>query len=212
MKTYFLNKTYLLVALGTALCLGLIYRMLPAYYFPYALYGILRVFIPLLILRRPLFGMVLAIVVDTFDLETIRIIGKSMDPSYTINEFYQLYDKVFDIYFHTLAFYTSLGWTELLAKRTSIVLYFYRLIGVIIFEITQIRAMLFYFNSLFDFFFLFYVYMKHKDPNYEIKTKKRLCIILLTLLVPKLIQEYTLHIIYAKPIIYLRYTILKSPW
>ena len=81
-----------------------------------------------------------------------------------------------------------------IAKKTGIFLLCYRVGGVIIYEITKARFLLFVFPNLFLWYFLFYEGTKkfmHKD---YLKNKKSNILILITLLIPKLAQEYVMHV------------------
>jgi hypothetical protein len=69
---------------------------------------------------------------------------------------YQSYDKALDVYYLSVAYLSTLrNWTNQGAFRMSQFLYYYRMIGVIAFELTQVRAILFIFPNTFEYFFLF---------------------------------------------------------
>lgn len=172
----------------------------------------LRLLVPLYILKNPFWGMVLAVLLDGFDMELMKLIGFGLDPNFFLDfGLYQRMDKLLDTYMSTIALSVSFAWAEVLAKRTNVSLYLIRLVGVILFEVTQIRILLFFFPNLFDFFFLFYAYCLRYRPQFRIQNFKRLALILIILAIPKLVQEYILHIKEAVPWAHFKHDILGWP-
>lgn len=106
---------------------------------------------------------------------------------------YPAVDKGLDIYYLAIIALVSLRWSNALARGASIALFLYRLVGVILFEITQMRILLFIFPNLFENFVIYHLVAKKYFPQFATRSKKQLFIILGALLVPKLIQEYILH-------------------
>lgn len=111
----------------------------------------------------------------------------------------------------SLALYVAFSWSETLARNTSVVLYALRFIGVLLFEIFNLRVMLLFFPNLFEFFFLFYAYMQVFHHDFLIQNYKRLALILILLAIPKLVQEYILHVLEARPWVHFKYDVLKWP-
>jgi hypothetical protein len=110
-----------------------------------------RVFIPLAIPRFPLPAMIVALVIDGID-QTIFQTFASLDLSG-----YQSYDKALDVYYLSIAYTATLrNWTHLVAFNTSRFLYYYRMVGVVLFELSQVRAVLLVFPNTFEYFFDFY--------------------------------------------------------
>ena len=105
----------------------------------------LRLIVPLLIFRSPLVGGVLAMLLDGADV----IIVEQFGPGGMGSKYHQL-DKYLDIYYLSMEAYVSLTWTELRPRLTSIGLFLYRLVGVVLFELTGIRLLLFIFPNLFE--------------------------------------------------------------
>lgn len=154
----------------------------------------LRLLVPLLILRKPLLGGVLAMLLDGADVMIVELFRQGgMGPRY-----HQL-DKVLDLYYLGLEFVISLRWTERLDRTTSIVLFVYRMIGVALFELTGIRIMLFLFPNLFENWFLFCVARARFFSPYRLDTWGRVAVVLGLLYIPKLPQEYLLHYAEAMP-------------
>ena len=120
-----------------------------------------RVLIPLAILRFPLPAMLVCLVLDGVD-QTIFQTFTDLDLSG-----YQSYDKALDVYYLWIAYIATLrNWVNLVAYDVSRFLYFYRLVGVVIFELTQIRAVLLLFPNTFEYFFDFYEAVRARwDPR-----------------------------------------------
>ena len=71
-------------------------------------------------------------------------------------------------------------------------LFAYRTIGVVVFEVTDERAILLLFPNVFEWFFLLQLWLLRFRPAY-ILTPQRAAMWTAVLLVPKLAQEYLLH-------------------
>jgi hypothetical protein len=109
-----------------------------------------RLLVPLAILRWPLPAILAAMVLDAVD-QTVFQAFTTLDLS-----FYQSYDKALDIYYLSIAFIATMrNWTNLAAYRVSSFLYYYRLVGVVLFELSQVRALLLIFPNTFEYFFDF---------------------------------------------------------
>jgi hypothetical protein len=208
------QKVVYVLALFSVFVLALLtIFQLPASYLAYGLPAAARILVPLLMLKRPLFGIIASIFMDAIDHESITLVVRAMEPNSHMDYlFYQQQDKVLDSYMCAIAAYTSLSWKEPLARKTSVALFFYRLIGVIIFMVTQFRPIFVLFPNVIELFYLYYAYMLYKTPDYTIGSKKKLLIILIVLSTIKLTQEYTVHVLDSKPIVYIRYNVLKAPW
>jgi hypothetical protein len=154
---------------------------------------ILRLIAPGIILKWPLFGGLFCMILDALDVVILDLIGTGGFSNYHST------DKYLDMVYLTTEFYVSLGWKNKLAKKTSIFLFGYRTIGVILFEITQLRIILFIFQNLFENFYLFYLASLKIFRKDVIKNKKNIFIVLIICLIPKIPQEYMLHYIQAQP-------------
>ena len=109
-----------------------------------------RLFLPLLIPYFPAPALVACLLLDSIDQSIFQHFPKiPLDG-------YQSYDKALDVYYLSIAYLSTLrNWTNQTAFRMSQFLYYYRMIGVIGFELTQVRAVLFIFPNTFEYFFLF---------------------------------------------------------
>ena len=93
-----------------------------------------RFLVPLLIPRFPLPAIIACLVLDAADQSIFQAFG--FDPPG-----YQSYDKAMDVYYLAIAYLSTLrNWTSLPAFQVSRFLYFYRLVGVVAFELTQVRG------------------------------------------------------------------------
>src|SRR3954468_4641459 len=107
-----------------------------------------RVLVPLAIFRFPLPAMLAALVIDGLD-QTIFQTFTNLD----LND-YQSYDKALDVYYLSMAYLAMLrNWVSRDAFDIGRFLFYFRLVGTVIFEQTQIRALLLIFPNTFEYFF-----------------------------------------------------------
>jgi hypothetical protein len=148
-----------------------------------------RILVPLAIPRFPLPAMLVALVIDGID-QTIFQAFTSLDLTG-----YQSYDKALDVYYLSIAYVATLrNWTHADAFVVSRFLYYYRLVGVVAFELTQVRALLLVFPNTFEYFFDFYEAVRVRwDPR---RMSKRLVIgaAAFIWIVIKLPQEWWIHV------------------
>ena len=111
----------------------------------------LRLGIPLLIPRFPLPAIVAALVIDAAD-QTIFQNNTDLNL-----DGYQGYDKALDVYYLTIAYLSTIrNWVDPFAFRVGQFLWYYRLTGVLLFELTGVRALLIIFPNTFEYFFIAY--------------------------------------------------------
>jgi hypothetical protein len=148
-----------------------------------------RILVPLAIPRYPLPAMLAALVIDGLD-QTIFQTFTSLPL-----ENYQNYDKALDVYYLSIAYTATLrNWTHHTAVAVGRFLYYFRLVGVVIFEITQIRAVLLLFPNTWEYFFDFYEAVRARwDPR---RMSKRLIIgaAAFIWIFIKLPQEWWIHV------------------
>ncbi|HEX7346506.1 MAG TPA: hypothetical protein VF253_06915 [Candidatus Limnocylindrales bacterium] len=120
-----------------------------------------RVLVPLAIPRFPLPAMLAALVIDGVD-QTIFQTFTRLDLGG-----YQSYDKALDVYYLSIAYTATLrNWTHLTAIAVGRFLYYFRLAGVVLFEITQVRALLLVFPNTFEYVFELYEAIRARwDPR-----------------------------------------------
>lgn len=164
---------------------------------------LLRLIVPVTILRWPLAGGVIAMLLDALDVLLIEVVGGSFDN-------YAALDKGLDTYYLALEAFVSLRW-EPLARWTSLALFGYRAIGVLAFEVTQARWLLLAFPNLFENFYIAYLVLRRVAPAFAL-TPLRLAGLLVLLLIPKVAQEYLLHYAEAQPWDWIKRSVLRDAW
>jgi hypothetical protein len=148
-----------------------------------------RLLLPLTIPRYPLPGIVASLVLDAVDQSIFQqFTGLRL-------EGYQGYDKTLDIYYLAIAYISTLrNWTNLFTFQVSRFLFYWRLVGVALFELTHLRALLLIFPNAFEYFFICYeVYGLRWDPKSMTK-KLVLGAVAFIWTAIKLPQEYWIHI------------------
>ncbi|TDC98418.1 hypothetical protein [Actinomadura sp. 7K507] len=147
-----------------------------------------RFLLPLLILRYPLPAILGCLVLDAVDQTIFQSFG--YDPPG-----YQGYDKAMDVYYLAIAYLATMrNWTNGFAFKTSRFLYFYRLVGVVAFELTQSRALLLVFPNAFEYFFIAYEAIRSRWDPVRFLAAFWLTAAALIWIVIKLPQEYWIHV------------------
>jgi hypothetical protein len=148
----------------------------------------LRLLVPLAIPRYPL-AILLAFLLDAVD-KTIYQQFTSLNL-----DFYQGYDKALDNYYLTLAYIATLrNWTNLFGFKISRFLFYYRLVGALVFELTQIRLVLLIFANTFEYFFDFYELVRLRWDPRRLSRRVLLRTAAFIWIVIKLPQEYVIHV------------------
>ena len=147
-----------------------------------------RFLVPLLIPRFPLPAIIACLVLDGVDQSIFQAFG--YDPPG-----YQSYDKAMDVFYLAIAYLSTLrNWTSRPAFRVARFLFFYRLVGVVAFELTQSRALLLVFPNTFEYFFIAYEVVRLRwDPRavqHRFWVVTAGCIWIFV----KLPQEYWIHV------------------
>ncbi|MBW6438600.1 hypothetical protein KZ829_33225 [Actinoplanes hulinensis] len=147
-----------------------------------------RFLVPLLIPRFPLPAIVAALILDGIDQTVFQAFG--FDPPG-----YQGYDKAMDVYYLAIAYLSTLrNWTSGPAVRVARFLYFYRLIGVVAFELTQWRELLLVFPNTFEYFFIAYeTYRLFWDPA-RVTLRRWIITAAAIWIFVKLPQEWWIHV------------------
>lgn len=161
----------------------------------------LRLIVPLLILRRPLAGGIIAMLLDGLDVVIVEWFSSG-----GMGDYYHSLDKVLDLYYLGLEAWVARGWANPIARATALGLFAYRVVGVALFELIGQRWLLFVFPNLFELWFLAYLIVCTFFPRWEPKTWPAMIGWLLVLLIPKMAQEYLLHIAEAQPWAWLKRT------
>lgn len=154
----------------------------------------LRLLVPLLILRWPLVGGVAALVIDALDVVIVEFISDG-----GMGDYYSQIDKGLDTYYLTLEAFVAWRWTNPWTRWTALFLFAYRLVGVAVFELSEARVLLFIFPNLFENWWLYCVIVARFWPRLTPRSWRSTVVPLVLLLVPKLAQEYLLHVAEAQP-------------
>lgn len=148
-----------------------------------------RLILPLFIARYPLPVIIACLVIDALD--------QTIFQSFTHHDLtgYQTYDKALDVYYLTLAYLSTIrnwaGGPDFTAGR---LLWFYRLIGVAIFEYTSAGWVLLVFPNTFEYYFIALEWYKvRRDPNL-LSARQTVKIAAFIWLVVKLPQEWWVHV------------------
>ena len=158
---------------------------------------VLRVTVPLTILRYPVGGFVLSLVLDGLDMP----IAYGMDTLLNTSEepfvgglYYHAIDKWLDLYFLSLAAFVSWRWSTNGFRTVSLCLLILRIIGIALFEITGNRMMLFFFPNVYEFFYIYSAAARKWVPRIFPNTLAKLVTVVSIACVLKLIVEYFIHV------------------
>ena len=148
-----------------------------------------RIIIPLWIPRFPLPAIILALVLDGLD-------GGLFERFTTLPlDNYQSYDKGLDIYYLTIAYLSAVrNWTNPIAVKAAAFLIYYRLMGVLLFEYSGARWILFVFPNTFEYFFILYETARLRWDMTHVSRKVIFGAAAAIWIVIKLPQEYWIHI------------------
>jgi hypothetical protein len=149
----------------------------------------LRLFVPLAIPKYPLPAGIACLIIDGLD--------KGIFQAFTdMNlDWYQGYDKALDIYYLAIAFLSTMrNWSNLPAFAMSRFLWYYRLVGVLLFELSQIRAMLLLFPNTFEYFFLFYEGVRTRWNPKRLSVAAVIAAAFAIWVFIKVPQEYWIHV------------------
>ncbi len=148
-----------------------------------------RLGVPLLIPRFPLPAILASLVIDAAD--------QTIFQAYTdLNlDSYQGYDKALDVYYLTIAYLSTIrNWAEPFDFRVAQFLWYYRLTGVLLFEITGARALLIIFPNTFEYFFIAYEAIRLWWMPSRLGRRQVIAMAAAIWIFIKLPQEWWLHI------------------
>ena len=149
----------------------------------------LRLFVPLLIPRFPLPAILAALVIDAAD-QTIFQNNTDLDLTG-----YQGYDKALDIYYLTIAYLSTMrNWTDPFAFGVARFLWYYRLVGVLLFELLDVRALLIIFPNTFEYFFIAYEAVRLWWNPARLNRRQVIVMAAFIWIFVKLPQEWWIHI------------------
>ncbi len=148
-----------------------------------------RFLLPLAIPRYPIPAIAGCLVLDMVDQTIFQLFT-------TLNlEGYQSYDKALDVYYLTIAYLSTLrNWKNLFGFELDRFLFYYRILGVALFELTQLRPLLVIFPNTFEYFFIFYEAVRLRWDPKKLTKKKLIIAAAFIWIFIKLPQEYWIHI------------------
>jgi hypothetical protein len=150
-----------------------------------------RLVLPLFIPRIPLI-IVAVLVVDAVDQ---TVLAALTDVNTDADGPYQSYDKALDVYYLTVAYLSTMrNWSSEGAFRVSQFLFFYRLVGVTLFELLDARALLVVFPNTFEYFFIAYEVVRLRWDPARISTRAWVLVAAVLWVVVKLPQESWIHL------------------
>jgi hypothetical protein len=153
-----------------------------------------RMVVPLLILRYWLAGGVVAMLLDMADVIVVDAIGLG-----GFGDHYAETDKLLDSYYYVLELAVAWRWAGPWLRIPAIVLFVHRLIGAVLFELLHAHVVLFIFPNLFENWWLYCAVVMKWFPGITPRNAKTTFIPLALLLIPKMGQEYLLHVSEAHP-------------
>ena len=148
-----------------------------------------RLLAPLVIARYPVPGIVSCLVIDAADQSVFQAVT-DVDL-----HGYQAYDKALDVYYLTLAYLSTIrNWAGGPDFVVGQGLWYFRLIGVAIFEATSARWVLLVFPNTFEYYFIaIEVYRMRRDSN-RLTLRQVSVVAAVIWVVVKLPQEWWIHI------------------
>ncbi len=108
---------------------------------------------------------------------------------------YQSYDKALDIYYLAVAYLATMrNWGNLAAFQVGRVLFYLRLAGVLAFELTGVRWLLFAFPNAFEPFFVYYEIVRRRGNPLLLTRNAIMVVVAVIWFVLKLPHEWWIHI------------------
>ncbi|GIM90871.1 hypothetical protein [Paractinoplanes toevensis] len=147
-----------------------------------------RFVVPLFIPLFPLPAIVAALVLDGIDQSVFQWFG--YDPPG-----YQSYDKAMDMFYLSVAYLSVLrNWTSRPALRVARFLFFYRLAGVVLFELVAWRPLLLIFPNTFEYFFIAYEIVRLRWNPASVSARGWVTTAACIWVFVKLPQEWWIHV------------------
>ena len=154
----------------------------------------LRLAVPFLIFRYWLVGGIVAMLLDAADVILIDLLSLG-----GFGEHYAELAKVLDSYYYVIEVVVALRWDNPWMRWPAALLFVYRVMGAVLFEVSDTRLFLFLFPNLFENWWLYCVVVMKWFPSIVPHTWKSTIVPLVLLLIPKMGQEYLLHVAEAHP-------------
>jgi hypothetical protein len=167
----------------------------------------IRILVPLTILRWPIGGVLASLVVDALDVVMVDVLARALGEPLEFGDLYAQLDKWLDTWYLALAAVMAWRWPEVRLRNVVLALFAWRLIGVILFEVTAGRDLLVVFPNLFENVYLYVVIVRRYAPRFLPRTWPQIALLLVLLWIPKLAQEWVLHSEQLHPWQWLRETL-----
>ncbi len=149
----------------------------------------IRLLLPLTIPYFPLTGVLACLLIDMVDLTIFKHL-----PAIDVGG-YQSYDKALDTYYLTITYVSTFrNWTNWAAFRVGQALFYYRLVGVLAFELSQARVLLLVFPNTFEYFFIAGELVRLRWAGMRVNRRAAIAAATLLWVLVKLPQEYWIHI------------------
>ncbi len=169
----------------------------------------LRLLVPLTIFRWPLGGALASMIVDALDVVLVDLFAGLLGERPEFGPLYAQLDKWLDLYYLSIEAYIASRWSEAILRRTALALFAWRLLGVIVFEITALREVLVVFPNLFENLYLYVLLARRFAPRFLPRTVAQMLLLLVILYIPKAVQEWVLHWEQLQPWQWLRNTFIR---
>jgi hypothetical protein len=148
-----------------------------------------RLLLPFTIPYWPLPGAIACMLLDSIDQSIFQ-----QFPAIPLDG-YQSYDKSLDIYYLAIMYMATMrNWINPTAFKGSLFLYYYRLVGVVAFELSQWRPILFIFPNTFEYFWDFVEAVRMRWNTMRMGKWTVIISIAAIWIFIKLPQEYWIHI------------------
>lgn len=154
----------------------------------------LRILVPLLIFKKNLTGGIIAMLLDGADVIIIDFLKQG-----GFSGHYHQIDKVLDTYYLGIEAWIAFGWKNQYERIPSLALFAFRMVGVVLFELTDRRIVLFLFPNMFENWWIYVAAVRRWKPSWTPQSWLGVAIPMGVLLVPKMAQEYLLHFTEAQP-------------
>ena len=144
---------------------------------------------PLFIAKFPLPAILACLIVDGVDQSVLQAFT-SLDLAD-----YQSYDKALDIFYLAIAMLATLrNWASYPAVQIARFLFYFRLVGVVLFVFIQWRPLLLLFPNTFEYFFIFYEIVRSRWTPTRLGTPFWVVAAAAIWVVFKLPHEYWIHV------------------
>jgi len=152
---------------------------------------LVRLIVPLAIPRYPL-AIIAALVFDAIDNSLLaQFTNVDLGPDGP----YQGFDKALDIYYLAIAYTATMrNWTSEAAIEVARFLFYYRLVGVLAFELLDERALLLIFPNTFEYFFIFVEVIRARYDMVRWSARFWILAAAAIWVFVKLPQEYWIHV------------------